>query len=156
MWSRRSLSTYRAQTRPSPFPLFLPRGQHKFHRWNFRTSPFIWFSRKKWSARLTRAFILLLPPPPLLTLLRNWSNRFQIPNSRSFSCRIRIESRKRLKKFLYPTWIKKNRTVEAKAWFAGTKIQIRGYESGREREEREEEVDDKVENLMDFAKAGCD
>lgn len=71
---------------------------HKFHRWNFRTSPFIWFSRKKWSGRCSPDPCLhpshpsSSPPPPIATLEppeTGVTAKFQIlvPFSRVFNTR---------------------------------------------------------------------
>lgn len=71
---------------------------HKFHRWNFRTSPFIWFSRKKWSGRCSPDPCLhpshpsSSPPPPIATLEHPETGvtaKFQIlvPFSRVFNTR---------------------------------------------------------------------
>lgn len=124
------------------------RGQHKFHRWNFHLIPFIWFSRKKWSGHCSPDPCLHpspSPPPPIAE-----TGVTPIPkNSRSFSP-------PRTREISHPTSETKT-TKLSRGWFARTKFKLRGSHAGRagwRGKRREEEFDDKVENLMDFTKAG--
>lgn len=150
MWSRRSLSTYRAELGP---PL---RGDSI----NFTGEIFISFlssdspeKNDPATARLTPAFILLRLLLPRSHLSRNWSNadskKFSIllvPRGRLELEKFRIQLRRRRRQ----SWVEAGSRERNSNYVVRTLDERAGWRGKR----REEEFDDKVENLMDFTKAG--